>query len=461
MHGLDSLVLFAYFAVMIVIGIIGTKKANSAEEYVLAGRNLGLFVYCSCLVAVIIGGAATIGTAKLGYLHGISGMWFVVMLGVGILLLGLFFSGPFSKLNVSTISEWLGKRYNEQTRWISAVVAVIYTTMVTVTQVIGMGSIIHAFMGWSLAVSMLVGGGIVLFYTILGGMWSVTMTDVIQFVVMTVGIFAVMLPLSLSHVGGWSALVEKLPDTHFELTNIGGTQIFQYFLLYALGMVVSQDIWQRVFTARNAQVSRKGAIFAGVYSVLWAVALSVIGMCAWVMFPKLSNPQDAFSAIARDILPPGLLGLVLAAVCAALMSNASGSMLASSTLLMNDIVKKFWLRDMSERMYVFLSKVATFALGAISIAFAIWIQDVLVALDIAYAILSGAIFMPVVLGIFWKRIPPRAGLVAILVGMAVVLAGLFVEGITSTNPIMYGMGASLFVILLLTFASRREASESC
>ena len=121
----DTGVLLLYFLILIGIGMIGTRKVNTPEEYVLAGRNLGLVIYCSCLVAVIIGGAATIGAARLGYEHGISGMWFVVMLGFGIMLLGLFFSGAFNRLKVTTISELLGLKYGDQTRLISAGVAVI------------------------------------------------------------------------------------------------------------------------------------------------------------------------------------------------------------------------------------------------------------------------------------------------------------------------------------------------
>ena len=120
MNWLDTGVLLIYFLVLIVIGIIGTRKVRTSEEYVLAGRNLGLIVYCSCLVAVIIGGAATIGADRLGYEHGISGMWFVVMLGLGIMVLGLFFSGAFNRLKVTTISELLGLKYGEQTRILGA-----------------------------------------------------------------------------------------------------------------------------------------------------------------------------------------------------------------------------------------------------------------------------------------------------------------------------------------------------
>ncbi|GGB60738.1 sodium:solute symporter [Fictibacillus barbaricus] len=447
MQALDTVIILLYFAVLIGAGIIGSTKAKTSEDFNLAGRNLGMFMYLGCLSAVILGGAATIGTTKLGYQFGISGIWFVSMIGLGIILLGTIFLRKIDSLKVTTISELLGKRYKSETRLLSAIVASIYTLMIAVTQVIGMGTIINVLLGWNITTSMLVGGGIVLFYTILGGMWSVTVTDIIQFVVMTVGIFFIMLPMSVSKVDGFGNLLTELPKTHLDFSTIGYQQIFQYFLLFALGMVVSQDIWQRVFTAKSGKIARNGSIFAGIYSFAYAIAGSIIGMCAFIVLPNLDDPQNTFAEMALTILPTGILGLVLASVCSALMSTASGSLLASSTLITNDILKQYFLKNPTDKQLIRTSRITTLFIGLIAITFSIWIQDVLVALDVAYAILSGAIFIPLVMTFFWKRATPNSGFYAILISTIVVLAGLFIEGLTSTNPILYGMSAGLISII--------------
>ncbi|MFD1357010.1 sodium:solute symporter [Fictibacillus halophilus] len=454
MQALDTVVILLYFAILIGAGIIGSTKAKTSEDFALAGRNLGMFMYLGCLSAVILGGAATIGTTKLGYQFGISGIWFVSMIGLGIIILGTIFIKKIDSLRVTTISELLGKRYKSETRLLSAIVASIYTLMIAVTQVIGMGTIINVLLGWNLTTSMLVGGGIVLFYTILGGMWSVTVTDIIQFVIMTIGIFFIMVPMSLAEVDGFSQLISKLPEAHLSFTSIGYQQIFQYFLLFALGMVVSQDIWQRVFTAKSGKIARNGSIFAGVYSFAYAIAGSIIGMCAFIVIPNLENPQNTFATMALTILPTGILGLVLASVCSALMSTASGSLLASSTLITNDIIKQYFLKNMSDKQLLLASRVTTLLVGLIAITFSIWIQDVLVALDVAYAILSGAIFIPLVMTFFWKRATPNSGFYAILISTIVVIAGLFLEGLTSTNPILYGMSAGLISLVGISLFTR-------
>ncbi|WP_191565457.1 sodium:solute symporter [Metabacillus idriensis] len=460
MQLLDTLVVLMYFAVLIGVGIIGSKKAKTSEDFNLAGRNLGMFMYLGCLSAVILGGAATIGTAKLGYVYGISGIWFVTMIGLGIIILGTIFIKKIDSLKITTISELLGKRYTSETRLLTAIVAAIYTLMVAVTQVIGMGTIINVLLGWNITTSMLVGGGIVLFYTILGGMWSVTVTDIIQFVVMTIGIFFIMLPMSISKADGWGNLVAQLPQTHFHFSSIGYQQIFQYFLLYALGMVVSQDIWQRVFTAKSNKIARNGSIFAGIYSIAYALAGSIIGMCAFIVIPQIDNPQNTFATMALEILPAGILGLVLASVCSALMSTASGTLLASSTLITNDILKQYFMKNMSDKQLLMASRVTTLIVGLIAITFSIWIQDVLVALDVAYAILSGAIFIPLVMTFFWKKATPNAGFYSILISTIVVIGGLFIEGITATSPIIYGMTSGFIVLVGISLLTNYKNKSS-
>lgn len=450
MNILDTFVLLIYFGVLIIVGIIGIKKAKSEKDFVLAGSRLGYYSHVGCLAAVIIGGAATMGSTTLGYDYGVSGLWFVSMMGFGIAALGLFVVNKIGGYDVFTISQLLGKRFGEGTQLISAIVTAIYTLMVVVTQIIGMGIVIHVLLGWSLIPSMIIGGGIVLFYTILGGMWSITLTDIIQFIVMTIGVFFIMFPFSVNSVGGLTALFSSVPQAHLSLTNIGWDRIFQYFLLYFFGLMVSQDIWQRVFTARNQKVAKSSAISAGVYSVLYGLVLSIVGMCALVLLPNLGESQSAFTSLALEILPTGLLGLVLASVCSALMSNASGAIFASATLITNDIIKVYVKKDMTDRDIINTSRIVILGLGGLAIIFSVWIQNILVALDMAYAILSGAIFVPLIIGLYWKRVTGKAAFYSIIASSLVIFISFIIFGITSTLPIIYGLITGLVVIIGFT-----------
>ena len=126
-------------------------------------------------------------------------------------------------------------------------------------------------------------------------------------------------------MGGWQGLSDNLPEAHFRLDTIGYDTIFAFFLLFFLGLLIGQDIWQRVFTARDAQVARRGTIVAGLYCILYAIATVLIGMIAAVKFSNLEDPQMAYATVAVEILPAGVTGLVLAGSLSALMSTASGT----------------------------------------------------------------------------------------------------------------------------------------
>lgn|SRR5690625_194569 len=450
MEVIDVIILFVYFSVLIIIGFIGMRKAKTSEMYLVAGRNLGIFMFFGALTAVFLGGSSVIGTAQLGYEVGLSGIWFVFSMGLGIMFFGLMLFQKVTDFKLMTISELLGRLFNVQSKLMGAIVSAIYALMITVTQIIAIGVLLSAIFDWSTIVSMLVGGGIVFFYTILGGMWAVTMTDIIQFSIITLGIFVVMLPASLSAAGGFGQLTAQLPSSFFNVTGIGFMGIFKYVITYTLGMMVGQDIWQRYFTAKDTKVARTGGVLVGVYSLVFSLAMVLIGMSALIVLPNINSTQDVFTMMAFETLPPGLLGIVFAAVAAAIMSTASGTLLASSTLITKDILKDHFFQHITDKQFIKLSRITTLVLGVLAIIISLWIQELLVAIDVAYALLAGSIFIPIIFGLFWKRTTAKAAFYAMAASAFVVIGGLVVEGLSSTNPILYGIIVNIVVIIIVS-----------
>ena len=142
-----------------------------------------------------------------------------------------------------TVSEMLENRYGAASRLISAIIIAAYALMIAVTSTIAIGTVFNV-VPLSSSVAILVAGGIVVAYSVAGGMWSITLTDIIQFCIMTVGIFF-LLVLSIAAAGGLSGMQEALPASYFDITAIGWQTIFTYFLLFFFGLMIGQDIWQR------------------------------------------------------------------------------------------------------------------------------------------------------------------------------------------------------------------------
>lgn len=159
MTSLDILVVLLYFVVLVGIGFSSMKRIANEEDYLVAGRRLGYGLFIPAIAAVVLGGASTFGSSSLGYEHGISGMWLVVMIGLGLIGMGILFSKKLSEYHVYSVSELLGRRFGLSSRYISAAIMAVYDMMVSVTAMISMGVLFTTMFGWPHVIAICVGGG--------------------------------------------------------------------------------------------------------------------------------------------------------------------------------------------------------------------------------------------------------------------------------------------------------------
>ncbi|MGQ7817185.1 sodium:solute symporter [Metapseudomonas furukawaii] len=449
---IDYMTMLIYVLVMAGLGWWGMRKARTRDDFLLAGRRLGPALYLGTLSAVMLGGASTIGSVRLGYQYGISGLWLVFMLGLGIIILSLVFSRQISQLRVFTVTQILEQRYQASSRLIGGVVMVAYDLMVAVTATIAIGSVTEVVFDIPRIAAILCGGGLVIFYSVIGGMWSLTLTDIIQFVIMTVGIFFVLLPMSLGEAGGLSAMQANLPAGFFELGNIGLDTILTYFLLYFFGALIGQDIWQRLFTARSERVVRYAGLGAGFYCMLYGAACALIGAAAKLLLPDLEVAENAFAEVARGVLPAGLRGLVVAAALAAIMSTASACLLAAATVLKEDIYSRFLKRSGEDHLAS--SRWITFGLGAAMLAMACLVNDVIAGLSIAYNLLVGGLLVPIMGALLWRRASAQGAMACMVTGSLTVIAFMVRDGILANTPIYYGLGVSLVTFVIVSLLTQ-------
>lgn len=455
----DYAVIVVYLAGMLAMGWWGMRRAKSKSEFLVAGRRLGPWMYSGTMAAIVLGGASTIGGVGLGYQYGLSGAWMVFTIGLGLLALSVFFSARIARLKVYTVSEMLDLRYGGRAGLISGIVMWAYTLMLAVTSTIAYATIFDVLFDMNRTVAIILGGTIVVAYSTLGGMWSITLTDMVQFVVKTIGVLLLLLPIAVIKAGGFSEMKAKLPTEYFDPLGIGGETIFTYVLIYTFGMLIGQDIWQRVFTARSDRVARLGGTVAGTYCLVYAVAGAVIGTAAKVMYPKLPTADAAFATIVKDELPVGVRGLVLAAALAAVMSTSSGALIACATVANNDIWSRFRGAvtrggDSAEHDEVKGNRVFILIMGIAVILIAIALNNVVEALTVAYNLLVGGLLVPILGGLLWRRGTAAGALAAVAVGGLAVIGLMAGYGILANEPVYYGLLASLAVYVIVSLATK-------
>ncbi|MGP8164986.1 MAG: sodium:solute symporter [Steroidobacteraceae bacterium] len=452
---LDLLVLAAYLIGILAVGIWSQRKATTQEDFLVAGRSVGPLLYSGTLAAIILGGGSTVGGVKLGYQYGISGMWLVFMYGLGMIVMGVVLVPRILDLKLYTIPELLERRHSVAARIAGGIVMAAYDLMIVVTGTIAVGAVMEVIVGIPRTPAILMSSAVMVAYSVFGGMWALTATDIVQFVIKTVGILLVLLPAAILHAGGLTGMHERLPPGFFSLTHIGGAKIGSFFTLYFLGILIGQDGWQRVFTARSVKVARNGGIYVGLYCFAYAMAGALIGTAGRAFLPPLADPDLAFATIVNAVLPAGMRGLVLAASLAAIMSTASACLLAASTVLLEDVYLP--ARKSGSIGSISQTRAITLVLGIAATVVACLTADVIAALTVAYDLLVGALFVPVLGAIMWRRGTGTAALASIAVGGVTVVVLLFVKGIDSDAPIYGGLGFSLAVYLASSLAGRQPS----
>lgn len=453
---LDIIIIALYMLGMLGIGVWSTRRSKNEEDFLVAGRRLGPTLYAGTMAAVVLGGASTVGAVGLGYQYGISGMWLVFSIGCGILLLSLVFAAWINRLEVYTVAQMFELRYGPGASLLTGIVMAAYTFMLSVTSTVAYGTIFAVLFELERVPAILLGGGVVIAYSVLGGMWSITLTDFVQFVIKTIGIFFILLPILLMKSGGFEGLHAALPETAFSITSIGGERIITYFVVYFLGLVIGQDIWQRVFTARSEGVAKWAGVTSGVYCILYALAGALIGMCAKVLLPDIEVRDNVYPTIVKYALPVGISGLVMAAALSAIMSTSSGALIATATVVKEDIIAK--LRGTTATAApttghdeVRNSRIYILIFGVLMIGAACVVQGVVEALTIAYDILVGGLMVAIIGGFLWPRGTIKGALASIVVGTVLTLGTMwFVADVYANEPIFAGIGGSLIVYIVVS-----------
>ncbi|MDT5066579.1 MAG: solute:Na+ symporter, family [Mycobacterium sp.] len=464
---IDIAIIVVYLVSMLAFGFWGKSRTKDSADFLVAGRRLGPALYTGTMAAVVLGGASTVGGVGLGYKYGISGMWLVVSIAVGLLLLSVVFAGRIQRLKVYTVAQMLKLRYGVDATAASGIVMVAYTLMLSVTSTIAYATVFNVLFNTNRTLSVVIGGAIVMLYSSIGGMWSITLTDMVQFVLKTIGIFFLLLPFTWHEAGGFDGIRERAGDSVFDLGAIGIPTIITFFVVYSFGMLIGQDIWQRVFTARSPGVAKWGGTTAALYCVLYGVAGAVIGMAASTFLPTVKAKDDVYAQIAETILPVGISGIVLAAAVAAMMSTASGALIATATVAKTD-VKPLLLRLIgrdspqeqdtesdvhSDRLYVVVLGIAVIVIAAL-------LNDVVSALTVAYDILVGGLLVAILGGFLWKRATGTGALWSMGVGTVVTLGTMFAVGdVLANEPIYYGLAASLIAYVVASLMTTRTTAD--
>ena len=458
-------VLLVYAGSLMTLGLWVGRRVQRSSEFFVAGRRLGPGLIFATLLAANIGAGSTVGAAGLGYRDGLSAWWWVGSAGLGSIVLA-FWVGPRLRRvaaahDLHTVGDFLEHRYGREVRATIAILLWIGTLAILAAQLMAMGYVLNAVTGLDRWVGSLIGGVVVTVYFTAGGLLTSVWVNTVQLVVLLLG-FVIACPLILASVGGWSHVLERTReiDGYWNLWRGGGSGWF-YLAMLGPSFIVSPGIVQRVYGARDDRAVELGVGLNGVALLLFAAAPPLLGMLARSVAPDLPDQEMALPMLLLESLSPLVGALGLAAVFSAEVSSADAILFMLATSLSRDLYHRFVNPDASGAQVLGVARGAAVAGGVGGTALAIVSGSIVDALGVFYTLLAVSLFVPLIVGLYVRRVRTPEAMASIGAGVAVVAVVQVATGsggIAGLTPAMLGLGAAL-TAMLVVLAARRDRRE--
>lgn len=465
MNWIPLSIVIIYIVLLFVITWVTRRLSRGGMiAYLLAGRGLPFWVVAPLLTGLAIGGASTIGVAERAYNSGLAAGWYNAAWAAGAILVGLFAARRYRQMEVTTLPELFERHYSTAGRIIGVIGQLLLQIVITSLQYVAGGAILSSLLPdvFTFHSGMFVTAVVFIGITLIGGFWAAGLTNIINVVFIYTGVL-LGAALAIGKVGGLGELVRKIPADHpgFDLGAIGWSLVIAWFLVMCTMAFSVQSVVQISFAAKDAASARKGFILGGLVILPVGFISALIGLAATVLQPGIIPTE----ALPRTVLSlsPFVAGLVLAGLWAADVSTASALLVGSATLVVGDLIKRFWIPDLKERGEKIVSRISVLILSVFTYLLAISVRGILQTLLIGLT-LTTAYTLVTLMTLFWPKVCRRSHATwTLLVAMGALALWLifpqisaFFQKFNLLHPIYFCWIVSLVTFFLVALIDKRR-----
>jgi len=461
---LDSVIILIYILVILTLGVLSTRRAKmTGQVFFLAGRSLPWGMVGAALFASNISTIHLVGLTASGYNEGMVWGNFEWMASFTLILLSLVFAPFYFRSRISTLPEFLEKRYSPASRSLLAFMAILAALFIHIGMSLYAGAaVFQQFFGVGVITSILIVSVVVSIYTVLGGLKAVVVTETVNTAFLLIGactitVFAILaLPAHGIHtVAEFRAAVKPDQLSMLQSHSSVGLNWYAVFLGYPILGVwywcTDQTIVQRVLGAKTERDAQLGPLLAGFLKILPVFFLVLPGVIAFVLFRDIigSSSNQTLPVLINQLIPTGLKGIIAAAVLAALMSAISAAINSSGTLIAIDIVKR--LRpETPDSALVRVGRASSVMVMLLAILWSTQggrFSSIFEAINIIAADLAPPITTVFLFGVFWKRGTKEASIITLAAGFLLGAASFILDlpVIGSEKLITHGLGISFMM----------------
>jgi len=452
-----------YLLVTIAIGLWAAMRVKNSRDYVVAGRSLPLYMNTATVFATWFGAESVLSVSVEFSKSGLGGI-IADPFGSSIclVLVAMFFARAFYRMDLLTIGDFYRKRYGRAMELGTSVVIAISYLGWTAAQLTALGLVFSTLTDGavSLQTGIIISGGVVLAYTIWGGMWSVAMTDLFQSVMIIVGLGVIAWFVGDMAGGPGKIITATAEAGKFQFWPKAGAKEWlaftTAFLTLAIGSIPQQDIFQRVTSAKNEKTAIAGSLLGGVVYFSF-VFVPIYIVCAGLLIdPSLVSLLSAEDVReTQRVLPAFILGhtpmwiqvLFFGALLSALLSTASGAILAPTALCTENIIRPLY-PNMSDRQFLLTLRIVLVSFTLAALVFALRSKQTMYDMvQNSYTVTLVAALVPLAAGIFWKRANNTGAILSAVFGLVAWLIAAFIAADAVVPPALVGLAFSVLGML--------------
>jgi SSS family transporter len=465
-----------YFLVTIGIGLWAAQRVKNSRDYLIAGRSLPLYMNMATVFATWFGAETVLSVSATFAKDGLGG---IVADPFGssfcLFFVALFFARAFYRMDLLTIGDFYRKRYSKPVEVVTSVAITASYLGWTSAQLTALGLVISVLSGGELSLSagIFIGAIIVLGYTIWGGMWSVALTDLFQTVIILIGLTAVAILVG-NMAGGPAKVISAAAEAgKFEFWPKGGTKEWLAFAAawatLAIGSIPQQDVFQRVTSAKDERTAMMGSLFGGVAYFCFAFVPMFIAYAALVIdpgFAKLFSNEDAREI--QRILPNLILErtpmwaqvFFFGALLSAILSTASGALLAPTALFTENVIRPFAPR-LGDRQFLLLLRTVLVLFTLAALLFALNSKSTMYEMvQNAYKVTLVSCIVPLAAGIYWKRANNAGAMLSVVFGLVSWSIAELTAPEATVPPQFVGLAFSLLGMVLGSYVPRPVSAHA-
>lgn len=441
-----------YLLLNVGIGFWASRKVKRADDFILAGRKLPLALATATVFATWFGSETVLGASAQMSEEGLLG---VIEDPFGssmcLILVGLFFARRLYRMNLLTFGDFYKHCFGRRAELVAAVCLVISYFGWIAAQMVAMGFVITTFLPEVGLTTAILGSSVcVVAYTWLGGLWAVSVTDFVQMILIVIGLIIVAV-IVLNEAGGIGTVIEKTPDHYFDFTpregRMGWMEYIAAWITIGLGSIPQQDVFQRVMASKNETTAVRSSLLAGIMYFSVALLPLLLALCARQLISAPSDSQMLLPTLVMQKTGVWVQILFFGALFSAIMSTASGAILAPAVILSENIIKPLY-KEMSDKAMLRLSRWCIIAVASVSIIMALGRQNIYELVGEASEISMVSLFVPLCAGLFFRNRNGKAALAAMLAGICSWLIAKYLE--TEIPPIFIGTAGSLAGMVLFS-----------